>query len=65
VRRQSRANVARAHRWQKLLGDGKFKSISDLAREIGLDLSFVARLLRLTLLVSDIGDAILMGEKPS
>jgi len=42
--------LARAHRWQKLLDESKFKSVSDLAREIGLDVSFAARLLRLTLL---------------
>ncbi|WP_347244315.1 hypothetical protein [Thermogutta sp.] len=57
--------IARAHRWQKLLDEGKFGSISDLAREIGLDPSFAARLLRLTLLAPDIVEAILMGEEPS
>ena len=57
--------IARAHRWQKLLDEGKFKSISDLAREIGLDPSFAARLLRLTLLAPDIVEAILMGNEPS
>ena len=57
--------IARAHRWQKLLDDGKFKSVSDLAREIGLDPSFAARLLRLTLLAPDIIEAILIGEEPS
>ena len=57
--------LARAHRWQKLLDEGKFKSVSDLAREIGLDPSFAARLLRLTLLAPDIVEAILMGEEPS
>jgi len=57
--------IARAHRWQKLLDDGRFESVSDLAREIGLDVSFAARLLRLTLLAPDIVEAILMGEEPS
>lgn len=57
--------LARAHRWQKLLDEGKFKSVSDLAREIGLDPSFAARLLRLTLLAPDIVEAILIGEEPS
>ena len=56
---------ARAHRWQRLLDDGKFKSVSDLAREIGLDPSFAARLLRLTLLAPNIVEAIMMGEEPS
>jgi hypothetical protein len=57
--------IARAHRWQKLLDEGKFKSVSDLAREIGLDPSFAARLLRLTLLAPDIIEAILIGDEPS
>ncbi len=57
--------LARAHRWQKLLDEGKFKSVSDLAREIGLDPSFAARLPRLTLLAPDIVEAILMGDEPS
>jgi hypothetical protein len=57
--------VARAHRWQKLLDEGKFESISDLAREIGLDVSFAARLLRLTLLAPDIIESILIGNEPS
>lgn len=57
--------LARAHRWQRLLDEGKFESISDLAREIGLDVSFAARLLRLTLLAPDIVESILMGEEPS
>lgn len=57
--------IARAHRWRKLLDEGKFESVSDLAREVGLDVSFAARLLRLTLLAPDIVESILMGEEPS
>lgn len=57
--------LARAHRWQKLLDEGKFKSVSDLARYIGLDVSFAARLLRLTLLAPDIIEAVLIGDEPS
>ena len=57
--------LVRAHRWQKLLDDGKFRSVSDLARDIGLDVSFAARLLRLTLLAPDIVEAILLGEEPN
>ena len=36
--------LARAHQWQELLDAGRFKSVSDLAREAGLDPSFAARL---------------------
>jgi len=44
----------RAHDWHKLLEAGKFKSLSDLPREMGLDVPSAARLLRLTLLAPDI-----------
>ena len=57
--------IARAHRWRGLLDEGKFDSVSDLAREIGLDVSFAARLLRLTMLAPDIVEAILVGAEPS
>ena len=57
--------IARAHRWGKLLDDGVFDSVSDLAREVGLDVSFAARLLRLTMLAPDVIEAILVGEEPS
>ncbi|MCL4553490.1 MAG: hypothetical protein M1305_08120 [Candidatus Marsarchaeota archaeon] len=57
--------LARAYRWQKLLDQGKFESISNLAREIGLDPCFAARILRLTLIAPDIVEAVLMGQEPS
>jgi hypothetical protein len=38
---------------------------ADLAREMGLDVSFAAMLLRLTPLAPDFVEAILMGEEPS
>ena len=57
--------IARAHRLQRLLDEGKFQSISDIAREIGLDVSFAARLMRHTLLAPDVIEAILMGDEPS
>jgi hypothetical protein len=57
--------LARAHRWQKLLDEGNFGSVSELAREIGFDVSFAARLLRFSLLAPNIIEAILAGEEPS
>jgi len=57
--------LARAHRWKKLLDEGKFESITELAEAVGLDVSFAARLLRLTLLAPDIVEAILMGKEPN
>lgn len=57
--------LARAHRWKKSLDDGGFKSITDIAEAVGLDVSFAARIIRLTLLAPDIVEAILSGNEPS
>jgi hypothetical protein len=57
--------IARAHRWRELLEQGRYRSIRALARELGVDDSYVARLLRLSLLASDIVEAILDGAEPS
>ena len=70
-RLQSRANaslaltIARAHRWRGLLEQGRYRSLRALAQELGVDNSYVARLLRLSLLAPDIVEAILDGTEPS
>jgi ParB-like chromosome segregation protein Spo0J len=43
---------------------GRYASIHELAADLGLDNSYVARLLRLTLLAPDIVEAILDGIEP-
>ena len=57
--------IARAHRWRELLEQGRYASIRELAKELGVDNSYVARLLRLTLLAPDMVEAILNGTEPS
>jgi hypothetical protein len=57
--------LARAHRWRDLLEAGRYGSIRELALELGVDCSYVARLLRLTLLAPDLVEAILGGTEPS
>jgi hypothetical protein len=56
--------LARAHRWKRLLDGGSYRSAGELAEAEGLTRSFVNRLLRLTLLASDIQEAILDGKQP-
>ncbi len=56
--------ITRAHHWKELLDSGKFASISELAQAIGLDVSYAARLFRLTFLAPDIIEAILDGKEP-
>ena len=57
--------LARAHRWRDLLEAGRYGSIRALALELGVDSSYVARLLRLSLLAPDLVEAILDGTEPS
>ena len=45
--------LARAHRWKRLLEEGKYRS-AEIADAEGVTRSFVNRLLRLTLLAPDI-----------
>jgi hypothetical protein len=56
--------LARAHRWKRLLEDGKYRSAGELAEADGVTRSFVNRLLRLTLLAPDIVEANLEGRQP-
>jgi hypothetical protein len=67
---QPRANtplaltIARAHRWREALEAGQHASIRELALAVGVDSSYAARILRLTLLAPDIIEAILEGTEP-
>lgn len=54
--------LARAHRWQKMLDAGRYQTVRDLAEAENINPSYVARVLRLTLLAPDIVEAILDGR---
>jgi hypothetical protein len=56
--------LARAHRWKRLLEDGKYRWAGELAEAEDVTRSFVNRLLRLTLLAPDMQEAILDGRQP-
>lgn len=56
--------VARAHKWLKMLEGGQCGSIRALAEQENLDESYVAKVLRLTLLAPDIIERILDGRQP-
>ena len=56
--------VARAHRWEELLESGRYGSWVEIATAQGVDPSYVARILRLTLLAPDIIESILDGTEP-
>lgn len=56
---------ARAHRWKDMIESGKYGSITELASAIGVDRSYVARLLKFTLLAPDIVEAVIDGREPN
>jgi hypothetical protein len=56
--------ISRAHRWKKLLDEGRYPSVAAMARALKIDRCRVARLLRLTLLAPDIVEAVLDGREP-
>ena len=56
--------LARAFRWRKMLDDGMYATLEDLARTKGVAPSCVSRVLRLTLLAPEIVEAILDGRQP-
>lgn len=57
--------LARAFHWRDLIDGGQYSSIIELARALGVDRSYVGRIIRLTLLAPDIVEAILRGNEPS
>jgi len=56
--------IARAHRWERMLESGRYGSIAELATEEEINPSYLARILRLTLLSPEIVERILDGEAP-
>jgi hypothetical protein len=56
--------IARAHRWKRMLENGEFASVAELAAAEKINESYVCRVLRLTLLRPDIVEAILDGRQP-
>jgi hypothetical protein len=56
--------LGRAFRWKRLLDDGIYASVSDIARAEKLDRIYVGDVLRLTLLAPSIVEAIVEGKQP-
>ena len=57
--------LARAHRWQRMLDDGRYGSVSELAAAEKLDRGYLGRILMLTLLAPDIVETIMDGRQPA
>lgn len=56
--------LARAFRYQKLLDQGRYASISEMAAGERIERGYLGCLLRLTLLAPDLVEAILDGRQP-
>ena len=57
--------VARAFRWQRLLENGTYGCLDEIAKAEKIGPSFVSRVIRLALLAPDIVEAILAGKQPA
>lgn len=56
--------LARAFRWRRLLEEGRYGSIRELAKAEGVDRNYVGWLLNLTLLAPEVVEAVLEGTQP-
>ena len=54
--------LARAHRWRRMLENGQYGTLADLADAERISRSYVCRVLRLTLLAPDIVERVMDGR---
>ena len=54
--------LARAWRWQRMLDEGLYASVSEIGDAENISKSYISRILRLALLAPDIVEAILAGR---
>ena len=57
--------LARGFRWQKMLREGDYQTLEEIAEAENINPSYVSRLLRMTLLAPEIVEAILTGNQPA
>jgi hypothetical protein len=57
--------LARGFRWQKMLREGDYQTLEEIADAENINPSYVSRLLRMTLLAPEIVEAILAGSHPA
>ena len=56
--------LARAHRWKRMLDEGRYATVTELAAGEKLDRGYLGKILMLTLLAPDVVEAILDGRQP-
>lgn len=57
--------LARAFRWRRMLEEGRYGSIRELAASENIERTVVARLIALSLLAPDIVESVLDGHEPA
>ena len=57
--------LARGFRWRRMLEDGRYASISEMAKAEGIERGYLGSLLRLTLLSPEMVEAIVAGRQPA
>lgn len=57
--------LARAFRWKRMLESGEFTTIAELAEKEGIAFTYMARLMRLSLLSPELVDAVMDGQQPA
>jgi hypothetical protein len=57
--------LARAHRWKKMLDEGRYGTVTELAAGEKLDRGYLGKILMLTLLAPEIVEAIMDGRQPA
>lgn len=57
--------LGRAFLWKRMLESGEFASISELAEKEGIAFTYMARLMRLSLLSPELVDAVMDGHQPA
>ena len=55
--------LARAFRWQRMLDEGRYGSISEMARAERIERGYLGKMLQLTLLAPDVVEAALEGRR--
>jgi hypothetical protein len=55
--------LARGFRWRRMLEEGRYASISEMAKAEDVERGYVGSLLRLTLLAPEVVEAILNGRQ--
>lgn len=56
--------LARGFRWQKMLREGDYQTLEEIADAENINPSYVSRVLRMTLLSPEIVEAIVAGRQP-